>query len=214
MQGNHPTAEAKEAAAQAQIATAHLCRFLTLTRPRFRPSTLTTGKQNSYNAACTAPHLGGVSCIRGRIQRPSILDPRRCPIDTPSRLAILTLVAPALALAVWWSIGMWRRALIARSEHLARRAVELERRLRDAHGELGQWERRATSAASALTDVSAALPWDTVTAERRIARLADDLREALAENTARELRVIPSSRSTPPPRSSWRPAVVPQERSA
>ena len=113
---------------------------------------------------------------------------------------------------------MWRRALIARSEHLARRAVELERRLHDAHGELGHWERRATSAASALTDVSAALPRDIVTAERRIARLADDLREALADRPegtrARQLRVIASERSTPLRRRMGRPAAVPHERSA
>jgi hypothetical protein len=113
---------------------------------------------------------------------------------------------------------MWRRALIARSEHLASRAVELERRLRDARGELRHWERRATSAASALTDVSAALPSDTVTAERRIARLADDLREALADRPegarARQLGVIPSARSTPPRRRMSRPSALPHERSA
>jgi hypothetical protein len=135
------------------------------------------------------------------------------PIDTPGRLTIVTLVAPALALAVSWSIGMWRRALIARSEHLARRTVELECRLRDACGELRHWEWRATSAASALTDVSAALPGDTVTAERRIARLADDLREALADDS-RHLRVIPTARSTLPRPRLWRPAAVPNERSA
>jgi hypothetical protein len=152
------------------------------------------------------------------MQRPRILDPRRRLIDTPSRLVVLTLVAPALALAVSWSIGMWRRALIARSEHLARRAVELERRLRDAHGELGHWQRQATSAASALTDVSAALPWDIVTAEHRIARLADDLREALADRPegtrAQQLRVIPSARSTSLRRRLWRLAAAPHERSA
>src|SRR5688572_33205860 len=109
---------------------------------------------------------------------------------------------------------MWRRALIARSEHLARRAVELEDRLRDARGELRHWERRVTSAASALTDVSAALPQDTVTDERRIARLADDLREALADNAARSLRLLPAARSTPPRRGSWRPSAVPHERTA
>lgn len=109
---------------------------------------------------------------------------------------------------------MWRRALIARSEQLARRAVDLERRLRDAHGELGHWQRRATSAASALTDVSAALPWDIVTAEHRIARLADDLREALADDVTRQLRVIPSTRSTPLRRRLWRSAAAPHERSA
>ena len=108
---------------------------------------------------------------------------------------------------------MWRRALIARSEYLARRAVELEGRLREARGELGHWEQRATSAASALTDVSAALPWDTVTAERRIARLADDLREALADDAARSLRVIPSTRSTSPQRRVLNSAAV-HERSA
>ena len=134
-------------------------------------------------------------------------------IDTSSRFAIVTLVAPALALVVSWSIGRCRRTLMARSERLARRTAELEHRLRDAHGELGHWERRATSAASALTDVSAALPWDSVTAERRIARLADDLREALADNAARQLRVIPAARSTPP-RRTWRPSAVPHERSA
>jgi hypothetical protein len=126
----------------------------------------------------------------------------------------LTLVAPALALAVSWSIGRWQRALMARSERLARRTAELEHRLRDAHGELGHWERRATSAASALTDVSAALPWDIVTAERRIAQLADELREALADHAARQLRVIPAARSTPAARGSWRPSAVPHERSA
>jgi hypothetical protein len=140
------------------------------------------------------------------------------PIDTSSRLAVLTLVAPALVLAVSWSIGMWRRALVARTEQLARRAVELERRLRDARGELRHWERRATTAASALTDVSAALPCDTVTAERRIARLADDLREALADRPegarTRHLRAIPPERSTPPRRRMWRLAAVPHERSA
>ena len=136
------------------------------------------------------------------------------PIDTPGRFAILTLVAPALALAVSWSIGRWRRALTARSEQLARHAAELELRLRDAHGELGHWERRALSAASALTDVSAALPSDSVTAERRIARLADDLREALADNASRQLRVIRATRSSPPRSGRWRPAAVARERSA
>ena len=136
------------------------------------------------------------------------------PIDTPGLFAILTLVAPALALAVSWSVERWRRALMARSEELARRAAELEHRLRDAHGELGHWEQRATSAASALTDVSAALPWDIVTAERHIARLADDLREALADNATRQLRVIPVARSTVPQRRGWREFVVPDERSA
>jgi hypothetical protein len=136
------------------------------------------------------------------------------PIDTPGRFAILTLVAPALALAVSWSIGRWRRALVARSEQLARRAAELEHKLRDADGELGHWERRATSAASALTDVSAALPWDIVTAERRIAQLSDDLREALAGHAARQLRVIPAGRPTPAGRGSWGPSAVPHERSA
>jgi hypothetical protein len=126
----------------------------------------------------------------------------------------LTLVAPALALVVSWSIERCRRTLMARSEMLARHTAELEHRLRDAHGELGHWERRATSAASALTDVSAALPWDIVTAERRIARLADDLREALADNAARQLRVIPAVRSTAPRRNRWRPSAVPHERSA
>ena len=127
---------------------------------------------------------------------------------------MLALMAPALALVVSWSIGKWRQTLTARSERLARHTAELEHRLRDAHGELGHWERRATSAASALTDVSAALPWDIVTAERRIARLADDLREALADNAARQLRVIPVTRSTPLRRGSWRPAAMPHERSA
>ena len=135
-------------------------------------------------------------------------------IDTPRWFAVLTLVAPALALAVSWSIGKWQRTLTARAERLARHAAELEHRLRDAHGELWHWERRATSAASALTDVSAALPWDIVTAERRIARLADDLREALADHAARQLRVIPVSRSVPPRRSGWRSSAVPHERSA
>jgi len=136
------------------------------------------------------------------------------PIDTPGRFAVLTLVAPALALAVSWSIGRWQRALAARSERLARRAAELELRLRDAHGELGHWERRATSAASALTDVSAALPRDIVTAERRIAQLADDLRDALTNQTPRQLRVIPAARSAPPERAGVRPSAVPHERSA
>lgn len=135
-------------------------------------------------------------------------------IDTPSRFAIVTLVAPALALGVSWSIEKWRRTLTARSERLARHAAELEHRLRDAHGELGHWERRATLAASALTDVSAALPWDIATAERRIARLADELREALADHAARQLRMIPVARSTPPRRNSWRPSAVPHQRSA
>jgi hypothetical protein len=143
-----------------------------------------------------------------------ILDPPEAPIDTPGRLAIVTLLAPALALAVSWSIGKWRRALVARSEHLAHRAVELERRLRDACGELGHWERRASSAASALTDVSAALPWDTVTAERRIARLADDLREALSEDAARQMRVMSSIRSLPARARRPQPVTVPRERSA
>ncbi len=134
------------------------------------------------------------------------------PIDTPGLFAILALVAPALALAVSWTVERRRRALTARSEKLARRAAELEHRLRDAHGELGRREERATSAASALTDVSAALPWDIVTAERRIARLADDLRQALADNTARQLRVIPVARSAQPQRR--REFVVPHERSA
>jgi hypothetical protein len=124
------------------------------------------------------------------------------------------LVAPALALAVSWSIGRWRRVLAARSERLARRAAELELRLRDAHGELGHWERRATSAASALTDVSAALPRDIVTAERRIAQLADDLRDALTHQASRKLRVIPAARSAPPERAGLRPPAVRHERSA
>jgi hypothetical protein len=123
-------------------------------------------------------------------------------------------VAPALALAVSWSIGRWRRVLAARSERLARRAAELELRLRDAHGELGRWERRATSAASALTDVSAALPKDVLTAERRIAQLADDLRDALTNQASRKLRVIPAARSAPPERVALRPSAVPHERSA
>ena len=38
---------------------------------------LTTGVQNSYNASKTARDLPGVSCIRGRIQRSRVLDPRR-----------------------------------------------------------------------------------------------------------------------------------------
>src|SRR5688572_16413021 len=136
------------------------------------------------------------------------------PIDTPGRFAILTLVAPALALAVSWSVERWRRALMARSQELARRAAELELRLRDAHGELGHWEQRAASAASALTGVSAALPRDIVTAEDRIARLADDLREALADNAARQLRVIPAARTSAQRRDSWSSAGVPHERSA
>ncbi|HJR67455.1 MAG TPA: hypothetical protein VJ802_13585 [Gemmatimonadaceae bacterium] len=123
-------------------------------------------------------------------------------------------MAPALALAVSWSVERWRRALVARSQELARRAAELESRLRDAHGELGHWEQRAASAASALTGVSAALPRDIVTAEDRIARLADDLREALADNAARQLRVIPATRSPAPRRDDWRSAAVPRERSA
>jgi hypothetical protein len=123
-------------------------------------------------------------------------------------------VAPALALAVSWSIERWRRAITARSEQMARHAAELELRLRDAHGELGHWERRATLAASALTDVSAALPRDIVTAERRIARLADDLREALADNASRQLRVIRATRSVPPRSGGWRPTTLAQERSA
>jgi len=136
------------------------------------------------------------------------------PIDTPGRFAILTMMAPALALAVSWSVERWRRALVARSEALARYAAELESRLRDAHGELGHWEQRAASAASALSGVSAALPRDVVTAERRIARLADDLREALADDAVRQLRVIPAARRPAPPRDSWGSAVVPHERSA
>lgn len=123
-------------------------------------------------------------------------------------------MAPALALAVSWSVERWRRALVARSAELARRAAELELRLRDAHGELGHWQQRAALAASALTGVSAALPRDVVTAERRLARLADDLREALADHTGRQLRVIPAARAAPPRRDSWSPAVVPHERSA
>lgn len=136
------------------------------------------------------------------------------PIDMPGRFAILTLAAPALALAVSWSVERWRRALTARSEELARRAAELELRLRDAHGELGHWEQRAASAASALTGVSAALPRDIVTAEDRIARLADDLRAALADNAARQVRAIPAARAPAPRRDRWRPAVVAHERSA
>jgi hypothetical protein len=62
--------------------------------------------------------------------------------------------------------------------------------------------------------VSAALPRDIVTAERRIARLADDLREALSDHAARQLRVLPAARSTPPRRGSWRPSAVPHERTA
>ena len=140
--------------------------------------------------------------------------PPEAPIDTPGPLAIVTLLAPALALAVSWSIEMWRRALIARAEQLARRTSELERRLRDAHGELGHWERRATWAASALTDVSAALSRDIVTAERCIARLADDLRAALADDVTRTLRVVPSVRSTSSRGRSWYPPAMPRERSA
>jgi hypothetical protein len=178
---------------------------------RRRP--LTTDVQNPYNESISSRDLAGVSCIRGRIQVRASSTPEE-PIDTPGRFAILTLVAPALALAVSWSIGRWRRALLARAEQLARHTAELELRLRDAHGELGHWERRARSAASALSDVSAALPWDIVTAERRIARLADDLREALADNGARQLRVIRATRSTSPRSGGWRPTAVPRERSA
>jgi hypothetical protein len=123
-------------------------------------------------------------------------------------------VAPALALAVSWSVERWRRAVVARSEALARRTAELEHRLRDAHGELGHWEQRATLAASALTDVAAALPWDIVTAEHRIARLADDLREALAAKASRQLRVIPAARSGVAPPGRWRAVAMPHERSA
>lgn len=151
-------------------------------------------------------YAGG--CTRARSSTPED------PIDTPGRFAILTLVVPALALAVSWSVERWRRALTARSEELARRAAELELRLRDAHGELGHWEQRAALAASALTGVSAALPRDIVTAERRLALLADDLREALADNAARQLRMIPAARVPVSRRDRWRPAVVPHERSA
>ena len=140
--------------------------------------------------------------------------PPEAPIDTPGPFAVLMLVAPALALAVSWSVERWRRAAVARSEALVRRTAELEHRLRDAHGELGHWEQRATLAASALTDVSAALPWDIATAEHRIARLADDLRDALADNASRQLRVIPATRSALPPRRRWRAAAMPHERSA
>ncbi|HJU68506.1 MAG TPA: hypothetical protein VJ650_09665 [Gemmatimonadaceae bacterium] len=136
------------------------------------------------------------------------------PIDTPGLFAILTLVAPALALVVSWSVDRRRRVLLARSEALARRAAELEHRLRDAHGELGHWEQRATAAASALTAVSAALPRDIATAERRIARLADDLREALDDKAGRRLRVIPATPSIVAQRSRWRASPVPHERSA
>ncbi|MGQ0713399.1 MAG: hypothetical protein ACT4PJ_06670 [Gemmatimonadaceae bacterium] len=131
----------------------------------------------------------------------------------PSRLTLVTLMAPALALAVLWSIGMWRRAITARARRLADRTRELELRLRHAHGELGQWERRARSAAVALADVAAALPSDIATAERRIARLADDLREALSQDTARQLRIVPSA-SARVRQQAWRPHAVPHERSA
>lgn len=145
------------------------------------------------------------------MQRPRTSTPE-APIDTLGPFEVITLAAPALALAVSWTIEMWRRALIARAEHLARRAVELERRLNDAHGELHQWERRATSASSALTDVSAALPWDTVTAEHRIARLAEDLREALTDNAAQHMRLMRAAALTT--RHVVRARPVARERSA
>lgn len=132
----------------------------------------------------------------------------------PGRLTVVTLMAPAFALAVLWSIGLWRRAITARARHLANRAGDLELRLHHAHGELGRWERRAISAAAALSDVAAALPADTVTAERRIARLADDLREALSQGSARPLHLVSSVRSGPPRRGMWRLVAVPHERSA
>ena len=132
----------------------------------------------------------------------------------PSRLTLVTLMAPALALAVLWSIGLWRRAITARAERLADRTGELEHRLHYAHGELGQWERRARSAAVALTEVSAALPSDTATAERHIARLADDLREALAQDSARQLRIVSTVPPVPARRRMWRLVSVPHERSA
>jgi hypothetical protein len=132
----------------------------------------------------------------------------------PSRLTVVTLIAPAFALAVLWSIGLWRRAITARAMHLANRAGELELKLYHARGELGRWERRAISAAAALSDVSAALPADIATAERRIARLADDLREALSQGTSRPLHLVSSVRSAPPRRGMWRLVAVPHERSA
>lgn len=135
-------------------------------------------------------------------------------LDMPSRLTLVTLMAPALALAVLWTIGLWRRAITARAEQLADRTGELELRLHDAHGELGQWERRARAAATALTDVAAALPSDIATAEHRIARLADDLRDALAQNSTRQLRIVPSAPASPAQRGSWRLVAVPHERSA
>jgi hypothetical protein len=132
----------------------------------------------------------------------------------PGRLTVVTLMAPALALAVLWSIGLWRRAITARAIRLANRAGELELKLYHANGELGRWQRRAMSAAGALSDVSAALPADIVTAERRIARLADDLREALSQGTSRPLHLVPAVRTVPPRRGMWRLVAVPHERSA
>jgi hypothetical protein len=123
-------------------------------------------------------------------------------------------MAPAFALAVLWSIALWRRAITARAKHLASRAGELELQLHHAHGELGRWERRVMSAAAALSDVSAALPTDTVTAERRIARLAEDLHDALSQGRARPLQLVSSVRSAPSHRGMWRLVAVPHERSA
>jgi hypothetical protein len=53
-----------------------------------------------------------------------------------------------------------------------------------------------------------------VTAERRIARLADDLREALSQGTAQPLQLVTSVRIVPPRRGMWRLVAAPHERSA
>jgi hypothetical protein len=130
------------------------------------------------------------------------------------RIALVFLIAPVLGLGVVWSVDLWRRVMLSRSQRLARQTGELELRLRTAHGELGEWERRAMSAAAALAEVSAALPRDISVAERRIDRLADELRQALAMDVAGPLRVLPSTRYTASRPRPWRPVPIARERSA
>jgi hypothetical protein len=148
-------------------------------------------------------------CIRPAFSNPEAR------IDISGRLAFVTLVAPAAALAVMWSVETWRRMILARSWRLTRHTGELEERLEQARGELGEWERRALSAAAALAEVAAGLPWDLGAAERRIARLADDLRASLAREAVRPVRVIQTPRVPAPSRpAAVRAGAVMRERSA
>lgn len=136
------------------------------------------------------------------------------PIDISGRLAFVTVAAPALMLALVWSMETWRRVVRARSIHLAKNARDLEQRLDHARGELQEWERRALAAAAALADVSAQLAWNVSEAEQQIARLADNLRTSLRLDVTRPLRVVPATRSAPTPRRHSRVAAILRERSA